>query len=310
MSDPLDDMQQSRAYAVVARAIRFLENNRHRQPVLADIAAHVGLSEFHLQRLFSAWAGVSPKQYLQYLTTTNAKQRLRTETVFDAALSAGLSGPGRLHDLMITAAGMTPGEYKLGGKGLVIRYGMHDSPFGTCLLASTERGICKLAFFDTEEEGTALEQELRTEWPVASIARDDAVTGKLLWRVFPVAGKHEQSQKQPLKLLLHGSPFQLKVWAALLAIPDGNICTYQQVADHIEAPTAVRAVASAIAKNSIGYLIPCHRVIRSGGEFSHYRWGSTRKKAMIAREASAADIRPADIVASSPMSAKASCLQK
>ncbi len=287
-NNDIDDGQQGRAYAVVERAIRFLENNRHRQPALADIAAHVGLSEFHLQRLFSAWAGVSPKQYLQYLTRENAKQRLRTETVFNAALSVGLSGPGRLHDLMLAGEGMTPGEYKFGGQGLAIRYGIHDSPFGACLLASTERGICKLAFFDATEECALLENELCAEWPAASIARDDTATAKLLPLVFPIAGK----RNQPLKLLLRGSPFQLKVWAALLAIPAGSICTYRQVADLVESPASVRAVASAIAKNSIGYLIPCHRVIRSGGDFSNYRWGSTRKKAMIAREACLADHGP------------------
>lgn len=292
MSEANDDMPQSRAYAVVARAIHFLEAGRQQQPALADIAAHVGLSEFHLQRLFCAWAGVSPKQYLQYLTLTNARQRLRTETVFHAALSAGLSGPGRLHDLMITTEGMTPGEYKLGGKGLAIHYGIQDSPFGTCLLASTPRGICKLAFFDTADECALLTQELHEEWPAAAITRDDAVTATWLPRIFPPAGKRRLLPQQPpsLKLLLHGSAFQLKVWSALLAIPEGKICTYQQVADLTGSPTAVRAVASAIAKNNIGYLIPCHRVIRSGGEFSHYRWGSTRKQAMIAREASAADI--------------------
>ncbi len=288
MIDSNDEAQHGRAYAVVASAIRFLESNQKQQPGLADIASHVGLSEFHLQRLFCTWAGVSPRQYLQYLTKESAKRRLRLETVFNTALSVGLSGPGRLHDLMVTCEGVTPGEYRLAGQGLAIAYGIHDSPFGACLLASTGNGICKLAFFDTQAECVVLEGELFAEWPAATITRQDAITALLLPRMFPVAGKREQ----PLKLLLRGSPFQLKVWEALLAIPVGGICTYQQVANLVESPAAVRAVASAIAQNSIGYLIPCHRVIRAGGEFGQYRWGGTRKKAMLAWEASVVDGAP------------------
>lgn len=284
MTAPSEDPARRHAYAVVAAAIRYLDAHRGEQPSLADIARHVGLSEFHLQRLFSAWVGVSPKQYLQFLTKESAKQRLRSGPVLDAALATGLSGSGRLHDLMVNCEGMTPGEYRQGGKGVTIRYGVHDSPFGHCLLASTERGICKLAFFDDETQRATLEQELHDEWPAASIVRDDDATEKLLPQVFPRNGP----RSKPLKLLLHGSAFQLKVWEALLAIPEGEIRSYQGVADDIGMPTATRAVASAIARNHIGYLVPCHRVIRAGGEFSNYRWGGTRKKAMIAWEASVA----------------------
>ncbi len=277
---------EPRPYSLITEAIRYLDDHRRQQPALADLARHVGLSEFHLQRLFSDWAGVSPKQYLQYLTKENAKQRLRREPVLDAALSAGLSGPGRLHDLMLHCEGMTPGEYRQGGRGLRIRYGAAASPFGDCLLAETGRGVCKLAFFDRAEEFAALEAELRAEWPAAIIVRDDAAVTATAALAFPAPG----GRGQPLKLLLRGSAFQLKVWEALLAIPSGEIRSYQQVAAGLGEPAAIRAVASAIARNSIGYLIPCHRVIRASGEFSRYRWGCERKQAMIAREAGTAGV--------------------
>lgn len=275
---------EPRPYTLVAEAIRYLDRHQPQQPALVDIARHVGLSEFHLQRLFTDWAGVSPKQYLQFLTKENAKQRLRRESVLDAALSSGLSGSGRLHDLLLQCEGMTPGEYRQGGRGLHIRYGAAESPFGGCLLAETGRGVCKLAFFDTDAEFRVLEQELFAEWPAAGIERDEAAIAALAPLVFPGNGARDR----PLKLLLRGSAFQLKVWEALLAVPPGEIRSYQEMAAGLGRPTATRAVASAVARNTIGYLIPCHRVIRSGGEFSHYRWGDTRKKAMIAWEAGAA----------------------
>lgn len=268
-------------YAIVAAAIRYLDAHRAAQPSLAELSAHVGLSPAHLQRVFSAWAGVSPAQFLQYLTRESARHRLRSLPVLDAALAAGLSGSGRLHDLMLRWEGVTPGEYRSGGAGLQIVYGEAASPFGRCFLARTARGVCKLAFFDDDAAFTWHEAALRADWPAATRQRDDAQMAALAALVFPSSG----GRREPLRLLLRGSAFQLKVWEALLAIPEGALCSYQNVADAIGAPRATRAVASAIARNDIGWLIPCHRVIRATGEFSHYRWGDTRKQAMIGREA-------------------------
>jgi AraC family transcriptional regulator of adaptative response/methylated-DNA-[protein]-cysteine methyltransferase len=268
-----------RAYERIARAIRFLENHRREQPGLAELGAHVGLSESHLQREFSAWAGVSPKQFLQYLTKESAKRRLRDESVMQAALGSGLSGSGRLHDLMINCEGMTPGEYRARGLGLVIRFGMQASPFGDCFLATTERGVCKLAFFDTDAQRNEHERSLRDEWEAASIEHDQDATTCIARQVFDTRATGS------LQLLLRGSPFQLRVWEALLSIPEGRLASYQQIADRVERSSAVRSVASAIARNDIGYLIPCHRVIRGTGEFGQYRWGSERKQAIIGWEA-------------------------
>jgi len=276
------ERQDRRAYDRIAKAIRYLDNHQKQQPRLADLSAHVGVSEYHLQRVFSEWVGVSPKQFLQYLTKESAKRRLRSTTVMEAALSAGLSGTGRLHDLMIKCEGMTPGEYKRHGQGLIIHYGIHESPFGGCLLAATGRGICKLAFFDTDLERERLVRDLADEWGEARIARDDSVTRPLMHAAF-TAGRRE---RKPLHLLLKGSRFQLKVWEALVSVPAGELVAYEQVAAIVGSPSATRAVASAIAKNNIAYLIPCHRVIRKSGAIGRYRWGSERKQAMIGWEAS------------------------
>jgi len=241
--------------------------------------------------------GVSPKQYLQYLTKQYAKQCLRNESVLDTALSSGLSGSSRLHDLMVRCEGMTPGEIRRQGKGLRIQYGVHRSAFGCCLLAVTDRGVCKLAFFDTEAQQRALIEELWMEWSEAHIVLDQDATEPVFNAIF-VASRNglfderivADGAKEPatLNVLLKGSPFQLKVWEALLAIPPGHLSSYQKVAQSTGAPNAARAVASAIAKNNIAYLIPCHRVIRGNGDFSQYRWGSVRKQSMIAWEACAA----------------------
>lgn len=274
-----DMIHNTRAYARIAGAIHYLADNRHEQPSLAELGRHVGLSESHLQREFTQWAGVSPKQFLRYLTKEDAKRRLRDESVMDAALSCGLSGSGRLHDLMITCEGMTPGEYKTQGRGLRIRYGIYPTPFGRCLIAGTDRGICKLAFFDSDTEGAVLERELHDEWPAADISRDDDTTAPLVDTVFGATASGS------LQVLLRGSPFQMRVWEALLSIPEGRLASYQQVAQLVDRPSSVRAVASAIARNDIAYLIPCHRVIRSNGDFSQYRWGRDRKQAIIGWEA-------------------------
>lgn len=273
----------SSAYRAVARAISYLNANQQRQPALAELAQHVGLSEYHLQRTFTAWAGVSPKQFLQYLTKESAKRRLHDAPVLDAALEAGLSGAGRLHDLLVSWEGVTPGDVRRLGSGLTIRYGYAPSPFGDCLVATTERGICKLAFFDDACQHLELEAELRADWPSAQLCRDDSAAHALLARAFAPA---TTAAPTPLRLLVRGSAFRLRVWQALLAIPAGELRSYREVSALIGAPGSVRAVASAIAHNDIAYLIPCHRVIRSCGAISGYRWGSVRKQALIAREAS------------------------
>lgn len=282
-----DHQPQNRHYQLIASAIAFFAQHQAQQPSLAQLAAHVGLSECHLQRVFSEWVGVSPKQFLKFLTKQEAKRRLQQQSVLGAALDCGLSGAGRLHDLMISCEGMTPGQYKQQGAGLVIAYGVHATPFGGCLLAQTPRGICKLGFFDEQVQQAQLLEELQRQWGQAQLQRDDAATGLTLAAIFPERVQQDLAAvpRPRLHLLLKGSPFQLQVWEALLRIPSGQICSYQSVATGLDAPNAVRAVASAVANNPIGFLIPCHRVIRSTGEFNQYRWGPLRKQAMIGWEA-------------------------
>jgi AraC family transcriptional regulator, regulatory protein of adaptative response / methylated-DNA-[protein]-cysteine methyltransferase len=275
-------------YQRIHQAIEFLVAQRLHQPSLAELAAHLHLSEFHLQRLFSRWAGVSPKQFVQYLTKEHAKQLLSEHSVQDTALTVGLSGPSRLHDLMIKCEAVTPGEYQRMGPQLHIVWGVHASPFGHCLLASTPRGICFLAFFDTEAEQAQVVHDLHAQWGRACLQRDDA--GTLCWvlRIFGTATAATSPTNEPLSVLLKGSPFQLKVWEALLRIPSGQACTYGDVAMAMGQPSATRAVASSIARNQIGYLIPCHRVIRNTGEVHAYRWGGLRKRALLAWESAQA----------------------
>ncbi|KEQ17527.1 methylated-DNA--[protein]-cysteine S-methyltransferase [Endozoicomonas numazuensis] len=272
--------EEHRQYQQVSKAIAYLSGHWNEQPGLADVASHVGLSEFHLQRVFSEWAGISPKQFLQFLTREYARQQLRNNSVLDTALSSGLSGSSRLHDLMLSWESMSPGAFKAKGKGIEIAYGIHESPFGYCLIAQTARGICKLSFFDHEEDQEGHEQELRKEWPDALIHRSDCNTASVARQIFD-----RDFNQQPLHLILKGTPFQLKVWEALLAIPQGQLYSYQQLAEKTGKPSAVRAVASAVARNNIGFLIPCHRVIRGTGEINQYRWGAERKQVLIVHEA-------------------------
>jgi len=275
-------------YKNISKAIEYLSENRALQPNLTDIASYVGISEFHLQRLFTNWVGISPKQFLMYLTQDYAKSQLEKSSVLHAALDSGLSSASRLHDLMIQCDGVTPGEFKKKGSGLEIDYGIHETPFAFCLIATTKRGICKLAFFDDLHDSEHYIHELKSDWPNANIYSQQEATKQLIDRIF---ARNKQSdsilslEEQPLHLYLKGTPFQLKVWEALLTIPDGELCSYQQLADFIGATSSVRAVASAVAKNNIAYLIPCHRVIKSTGAFNEYRWGALRKKVMISKEA-------------------------
>lgn len=270
---------QSRDYARVERAIRFLESNRDRQPELAEVAASVHLSEYHFQRLFQRWAGISPKRFLQYLTKEDAKRRLReSASVLEAALGAGLSGSGRLHELLVECEAVTPGDVRRGGAGLEIRYGFHPSPFGDCLLAATPRGICALRFVGSTGRAAEL-QALRGEWPNARWIHEPQITGALAGHAFlGVAGSGA------LRLQLRGTNFQIKVWEALLAVPVGSVTSYAALARAIGHPRSARAVGSAVGHNPIALLIPCHRVLRSAGDLSGYRWGNERKQAILARE--------------------------
>lgn len=274
---------QQQNYQRVAHAIRYLSAQQQKQPSLAELAAHVGVSEFHLQRIFTEWAGLSPKQLLQFLTKENAKRLLRSSSVMDAALACGLSGSSRLHDLMIKTERVTPGEYRSMGAGLQISYGSCPSPFGRCFIAANHRGLCKLAFFDDADDEANLLLELQREWTAAELIRDDGRATALYEQAFGSASK-SKTQSHPVAVLLKGSEFQIQVWEALLAIPSGEVCSYQQLAESMGMPSSARAVASAIARNNIAYLIPCHRVIRGTGEFSEYRWGADRKRAMLLRE--------------------------
>jgi AraC family transcriptional regulator of adaptative response/methylated-DNA-[protein]-cysteine methyltransferase len=281
---PLEDIPAggtgARDYERVARAIEFLRRNAASQPDLAAVARHLHLSEHHFQRLFTQWAGVSPKRFVQYLTVEHAKSRLAaTSGVLDLAGAVGLSGPGRLHDLFVTLEAMSPGEYKAGGAGLAIRYGVHESPFGAALVAVTARGICGLQFVDGADDGI---ERLRQDWPEAELRQDRDGTAPVFERLFrPLSSQ----PGRPLALLVKGSNFQVKVWRALLELPFGSLATYGHVAGRIGAPGSARAVGTAIGANPIAWLIPCHRVIRESGALGGYRWGTGRKAAMLGWEA-------------------------
>lgn len=270
----------ARDYDRIARAIEYLRRHTAAQPDLAAVASHVHLSEFHFQRLFTRWAGVSPKRFQQFLTVEHAKARLsHCRSVLELAGEAGLSGPGRLHDLFVTLEAVSPGEFKAGGAGLAIRYAIHDTPFGPALLAVTPRGICALQFVENTGSPVA---RLRHHWPRAELREDSSGTAHLAKRIFQPIGLRSP---QPLALLVKGTNFQLQVWRALLGLPFGGLTTYGNIAASIGHPTAARAVGNAVASNPIAYLIPCHRVIRETAEFGNYRWGTDRKIAILGWEA-------------------------
>lgn len=272
------DAQGCRDYQRIAAAIAYIARRRTHQPTLDEVAAHVELSPFHFQRLFVRWAGVSPKQFLGYLTLQHAKELLRDQhSVLEAALESGLSGPGRLHDLFVTLEAMTPGEYKQGGSTMAIRYGVHPTPFGHALVLLTERGICGLRFVAPDAVDAAL-AEVCSEWPASRLHRDTAATAAALQRALTGSGG-------PQPLLVRGSRLQVQVWRALLTIPPGQLVSYGALADALGYPRAARAVGSAIGHNPIALLIPCHRVLRANGAVTGYRWGAERKAALIAWEA-------------------------
>ena len=270
------------AYAPVARAIDFLVENFDRQPSLEETAAEAGLSPTHFQKVFKAGAGVSPKRFLQYLAANEAKQAIKDgQNVFDASLSAGLSGPSRLHDLFLVSEAMTPGAYKRKGEGLTIHYAFVNGPFGRTLLAVTEKGICWLSFAGANDDAGNL-AEMKKDWPAAAFVNDEAYVRPFAERAFAFATQRKLDQ--PLGLYVQGTNFQLKVWEALLRIPHGAYCTYGDIASAIGSPRASRAVGAAVGANMISLLIPCHRVILSSGAVHNYRWGAPRKKAVQAME--------------------------
>ncbi len=270
----LNFTQAASDYQIIAQAIRFIEAHQRSQPNLAEIAKSVNLSEYHFQRLFTRWVGISPKRFLQFLTKENAKRLLAESSLLDAAYQSGLSSTGRLHDLLVQTEAVTPGEIKHKGAGLKVKYGSHPTPFGKAFIATTERGICRLSF----EPEKAL-QALKADLGNANLEQDIAHTQHLIKEIFIPT-----SNGTPLTLDLRGTNFQIQVWEALLRIPLGQVTTYQSIATAIGSPKATRAVGTAIGKNPIPLLIPCHRVIRATGEFGKYAFGSERKKAILGWE--------------------------
>lgn len=267
-------------YDRIAQAIAFMRNHHLSQPDLATVAQQVHLSEYHFQRLFTRWAGISPKRFLQYLTIEYAKSKIQeTKSLLDLSIDAGLSSPGRLHDLFVTLAAMSPGEFKGGGAGLQVRYGVHDTLFGSALIATTDRGICNFQFLDQD---TDVESVLRGEWSQAELIHDPSTTAAIRDRIF---ASLSSDLDRPLVLLVKGTNFQIQVWKALLNVPFAGMTTYQQIATAIGRPTASRAVGNAVGSNPIGYLIPCHRVLRESGALGGYRWGIDRKTAILGWEA-------------------------
>jgi AraC family transcriptional regulator of adaptative response/methylated-DNA-[protein]-cysteine methyltransferase len=274
---------QCENYQRIEQAIGFLANNFQDQPNLEEIAANVNLSKYYFQRLFKRWAGVTPTQFLHYLTLEYAKEcLLESRNILDTTLKAGLSSSSRLYDLFITFDAMTPGEYKNKGMGLDVNYGFHPTPFGECLLATTKRGICALHFVSPNKREVVF-TELQKEWEKGNLIPAPDITQPVVQNLFtPLQTK----QNREFHLVLKGTNFQVKVWQFLLSIPSGAMVTYQDVATYVSTPAAARAVGNAISKNPIAYLIPCHRVIAKVGEDFHYRWGSARKKAILGWEAS------------------------
>jgi AraC family transcriptional regulator, regulatory protein of adaptative response / methylated-DNA-[protein]-cysteine methyltransferase len=285
-------------YIRIESALAYLSQHAQAQPALADVAKHVGLSEHHLQRVFTRWAGISPKRFLQFHTVESAKSLLRdSRSVLDTTYSTGLSSGGRLHDLFVTLEAMTPGEFKSGGSGLTITTGFHDSPFGECLIATTDRGVCGLSFVLEGDRGLAL-AELQHRWPGATIVEDPRATQLAAHQIFAAwEGMRWDPEARtaggaavtptPLSVLVRGTNFQVRVWEALLRIPPGAVASYEDIASAVGRVGATRAVGSAIARNPVAYLIPCHRVIRKTGAFGNYHWGAVRKVAMLMRESGA-----------------------
>lgn len=273
-------------YDKIAIAVEYLALNFKRQPELDEVAKAVHLSEFHFQRMFSEWVGISPKRFLQYLTADFLKAKLNeTNNLIEAAEVAGLSTQSRVYDLFVTLEAVTPHEYKNQGANLRIYYGFHNTPFGECFLAATERGVCGLEFVERNTREHAI-QQFKTDWKKATIQHKPKYTQTLVEQIF-----HPHFKRQQLYLLVKGTNFQVKVWNALLKIPLGGVTTYERIADYIGHPRAVRAVGNAVGHNPIAYLIPCHRVIRKVGALGEYHWGRTRKQTIVVWEMATQDAR-------------------
>ena len=276
-------------YNRIEKAIKFIENNVSSQPRLNDIAAHIGLSEYHFQRLFSRWVGISPKRFLQFLTKEYAKQLLENKSnLLDVTYEAGLTSPSRLHDLFVTCEAVTPGEFKTKGEGLMISFGFHPSPFGECMLATTTRGICGFYFVKNGNRDDIF-SELENSWKNAQLIEDPDASRAVVNQVF---NRSFSAKSVPLHLILSGTNFQIKVWEALIKIPFGAVVSYEDVAVQVGLPTATRAVGTAVGKNPISFIIPCHRVIRKDAEFGNYGGGPVRKKAILGWEAALVSLRP------------------
>ena len=284
MQNDLQLSADARTYERIARAIGYINDHFQDQPSLDEMAAAAGVSRYHFQRLFSEWVGVSPKKFTQYLSLEYAKNLLKNNraTLLDAAYATGLSGTSRLHDLFVRIEHMTPGEYKNGGENLQINYCFADSPFGRLIVASTPKGVCHMAFEDNE---TDARECLKHRFPNATY---NQVVDRFQQSALFVFQK-DWRELEAIRLHLKGSAFQLKVWECLLKIPSGRVATYGDVARSIDKPTASRAVGTAIGENPVAFLIPCHRVIRASGSIGGYRWGSTRKSAILGWEAVAAN---------------------
>ncbi|WP_371745033.1 methylated-DNA--[protein]-cysteine S-methyltransferase [Xanthobacter sp. YC-JY1] len=272
----------ARDYDVVRRAVEYISRNVRRQPEVEEIAAATGVSARALTDLFRRWCGLTPKAFLQAVTLDRARRIVaECPNVLDAALELGLSGPGRLHDLFVVHEAMSPGEWKTGGAGLVIRFGFHPSPFGQALAMSTPRGLCGLAFADLGEEAAAL-ADMRSRWPNATYLEDPTATAPLVAQIFDPASCRGD---QPLRIVFIGTDFEIRVWETLLRIPMGRATTYSTIAEHVGRPKAARAVGAAIGKNPISFVVPCHRVIGKSGDLTGYHWGLTRKRAILGWEA-------------------------
>jgi len=271
-------------YERIALVIRYLDERQTEQPDLAALAEYVGVSQSRFHRLFSAWAAITPKDFLQCLTLSHAKELLREgKSVLDAALMSGLSGPGRLHDLCVNLEAASPGELKFGGEGWTISAGFADSPFGRCLVGEGPRGICHLSFVGSED-GRPEWVELHDNWPRARLHRDDSAASRLAERVFK---RPVRSHSRPaLRAFVQGTAFQVRVWRALLQVQPGTLVSYGRLAAALDQPGAARAVGTAVGQNPLAYLIPCHRVIRETGVIGDYRWGQVRKRAILAWESS------------------------
>lgn len=270
-------------YARIAEAIQYLEENFQRQPELDEVAEKVHLSPFHFQRLFTEWAGISPKRFVQFLTIDFLKAKIQeSKNLAEAAETAGLSSQSRVYDLFTTLEAMTPQEYKQNGSGLRIEYGFHETPFGQALVGVTERGICWLSFIAVDQEGRSELERMKQHWHNSLFQKNPELTGVLADKIFNPLNRAKPGDK--LHVLVKGTNFQIKVWEALLRLPLGSVTTYQHIAGQINSPKALQAVGSAVGSNHIAYLIPCHRVIRKDGILGEYRWGSTRKKSMIGWE--------------------------